>query len=281
MVHKGFATSQPAFQKDLVVVDDGYDKMSGGPNRPVKAIDTVFEILSVLQENNGSSLAELSEELEFAKSTIHSHLLTLENNEYVVKKDGGYYIGLKFLEHGMLAKNEYKIGKIGRESIENLADETGEVAWIIIEEHGKAVYLEKAMGEKAVQTHARVGGRTHLHHLASGKMILAHFPETRVDEIVDRHGLPKRTPNTITDRRELKEKLATLREKKFAFNDKETVLGLRAISAPVLVKGEVKGAISVSGPANRLTRERCINKIKPSLFESTNEIELKLQYPSQ
>lgn len=253
--------------------------MGKRPNRRVKSTDTLFEIIATLQSMDGATLAELTVELEFAKSTIHSHLVTLEYNEYVVRTDDEYELGLKFFEHGMFVKNTYDIAGVGEPVLETLADETGEVAWLIVEEHGKAVYLDKAMGEKAVQTHASVGGRAQLHHLATGKLILAHLPDERVDEIVDRYGLPELTPHTITDRDELDAELERIRADGIAINDKETVDGLRAIAAPVLGEERIHGAISVSGPANRLTIERCRDEIEPLLLEATNELELKLQYP--
>ncbi|WP_436348294.1 IclR family transcriptional regulator [Natronorubrum sp. FCH18a] len=256
-------------------------KTGDGPNRRVKTTDTLFEIIEALQSLNGATLAELADELEFAKSTMHSHLATLEHNEYVIRNGDEYELGLKFLEHGMFVKNEREIARLSGPVLEDLAAETDEVAWLIVEEHGKAVYLDKAMGERAVQTHASVGGRARLHHLATGKLILAHLPDERLTEIIDRHGLPERTPHTITDPDELRVELEAIREEGIAINDKETVTGLRAIAAPVLGEGEepIHGAICVSGPANRLTIDRCREEIEPLLLEATNELELKLQYP--
>lgn len=98
-------------------------------------------------------------------------------------------------------------------------------------------------------------------------------------EIIDRYGLPELTSNTITDPDELRAELDQIRNDGIAFNDKETVAGLRAIGAPVLSEDTVHGAICVSGPANRLTVDRCHDEVKPLLLEATNELELKLQYP--
>lgn len=250
-----------------------------GPNRRVKTTDTVVEIVGTLQSMNGATLAELAAELPYAKSTIHSHLATLESNEYVVRREDEYELGLKFLEHGMFVKDTYQISRVGAPILEDLAEETGEVAWTIVEDHGKAVYLDKAMGDNAVQTHARVGGRARLHHLATGKLILAYLPDERVREIIDRHGLPELTPQTITDPAELREELEQIRADGIALNDKETIDGVRAIGAPVLDDGTIVGALCVSGPANRLTVGRCHDEIKPKLLEATNELELTLQYP--
>ena len=177
------------------------------PPRRVKTADTVFEIIETLQEMDGASLAELADELDFAKSTLHDHLSTLVAKEYVVKSDDEYSLSLKFLNHGVFVRDNTDIWHAGRPIIEKLADHTGEIAWLIVEEHGRAVYLDKARGERGIQTHAEVGRRGYLHSLASGKLLLAYMPDERVDEIIDRHGLPELTSATITDRDELENEL--------------------------------------------------------------------------
>lgn len=249
--------------------------------RHVKTTGTVFQIIEKIQELGGATLADLSRELDFAKSTIHDHLSTLESEEYVIRDGEEYTLSLKFLDHGMFAKNELDVSHVGQPVIEDLAEKTGAGAWIVVEENGKAVPLNKAMGEKGLTTHVTVGSRSHLNHLASGKLILAYLSDERFEEIIDRHGLPEKTSNTITDIDELQEELDEIREKGVAINDREAAKGVRSIAAPIINDGEFVGAVCVSGPANRMTDERCHEEIKPLLLEATNEIELKLQYPKR
>lgn len=249
------------------------------PTRRVKTSDTVFEIIETIQELGGATLADLSKELTFAKSTIHDHLSTLESKKYVVRDGEEYTLGLKFLKHGMFAKDELDISNVGQPVIEELAEKTGEGVWINVEEHGKAVPLAKTMGEKGITTHTTVSSREYLNHLASEKLILAHMSDERFEEVIDRHGLPEQTPRTITDPDELQKKLREIRKEEVAINDREAAKGVRSIAAPVFGRDEIVAAVCVSGPANRMTDDRCYEEIKPLLLEATNEIELKLQYP--
>lgn len=52
------------------------------------------------------------------------------------------------------------------------------------------------------------GHRVHLHNTALGKAILAHYPRERLEAILDRHGMPQTSEETIIDRGGLFEELA-------------------------------------------------------------------------
>lgn len=249
------------------------------PGRGVKTTHTVFEIIEMIHDLDGASLAELDRNLDLAKSTIHDHLASLEECGYVIRDDGEFVLSLKFLHHGIFAKNKRGISQYGQTVIDELAEKTGEAVWIIVEENNMAVYLCNANGENAVRTHAEIGRRSNLHHLAAGKQILAFKDEEEVDQLFEAHGLSKLTPHTITDPDELKAELDEVREQQIAYNDRETVNGVRAVAAPVLDGDDLICAVCVSGPANRMTSERCEDEIKPLLLEATNELELRLQYP--
>jgi len=99
----------------------------------------------------------------------------------------------------------------------------------------------------------RTGIQRHLHSTAAGKAILAEMPEQRVMDIISEHELPAETEHTITDPDSLVEELDEIREHGIAYNDEESVEGLRAVGVPVRgSNGIAIGALSVSGPSNRL-----------------------------
>jgi DNA-binding IclR family transcriptional regulator len=146
----------------------------------------------------------------------------------------------------------------------------------MVERDGKAVYLDKAIGDHAIQTYARVGTYSHLHCLASGKAILANLPEERVEEIITAHGLPAKTENTLTTREELFDELGEIRDQGYAINNSEAISGSRSIGAPVIVEDEVHGAVCVSGPANRISIPQMEDEIVKNVLSAANEIELKI-----
>lgn len=248
------------------------------PKRSVKTADTIFGIIECIQKSDGAKMREVADAMDLAESTVHTHLTTLLDKEYLVKRGQQYYISLKFLEHGIFAKTNYTIANTAQRTLEELADQTGEAVYLIVLEHGRGVYIAKSLGDHAVQTEGRVGLRRNLHEIAAGKAILAHLPEDQIDDILARHGLPKKTEQTITNRQELETELEEVRDTGVAFNVNESLSGERAVAAPIVPELEVVGAIAVVGPANRLSGDYFQEEIPNLLLGAANEIELRLQF---
>lgn len=247
--------------------------------RRIKALEKSIEIVDALQELDGARVTELADHLGLPASTVHSHLATLESNEYLVKEGDVYHIGLKFLHHGGYASRRKDGYDMAIEKVHEIAAETRERAQFTVEEHGRLIYIHTATGDHAVHVDARIGKRSFIHASAAGKSILANLPAPRIDEILDSVPLDAVTANTITDRDRLDEELATIREQGYSFNKEESIEGLRAVGVPIHgPDGRVIGAFSVSGPTHRMKGEWFEAEIPDLLLGTANELELNIAY---
>lgn len=245
--------------------------------RPVETVETAIALLETIKRLDGARLTEVVAEHDLAKSTVRRHLKTLERNGYLVTEGKEYDVALRFLDYGIFARNNSSLYHAARSKVDELAEETGERVWCMSEENGLVTNLCTASGKKSVRTTARVGARTYLHQIAGGKAILARLPEERVETIVDRRGLPAKTERTITDRDELHEELAEIRERGIAYNRQESINGLHAVAAPIVREGSTPiGSISISGPANRMKGTYFEETLPDLLLGTTNEIELNM-----
>lgn len=246
---------------------------------PVKSVRNTVAILETLKEQGGATLTELATELDQSKSSIHNYLSTLLEQECIVKEGDKYFVGLRMLTLGSATRNREKVFREGRQEIDRLAEETGELANLFVEEHGRGVYIYRKSGHRAVSVDAYIGQRVHLHNTALGKVILANLPRSQVDQIIRRHGLPKTSENTITDREELYDQLEEVEANGIAFDDEERINGLRCVAVPILNdQDEVEGAISISGPTTRMAGDRFRSEIPELLQSAANIIELNITY---
>jgi len=244
----------------------------------VKTADTVFDIIGILDRSDGVGVTDVARELDMSKSTVYKHLKTLHRKEYVVKDGDDYRLSLRFLKHGMSVRSNLVEMDPVQDVLDNLAEETGEAVWLVVEEHGKAVNIAKAMHERSVQTLEHIGMRTDMHYHAAGKAILAQMPESRVREIFNQEELPMVTEKTITSRTELFEELEAIRDRGYAFMDGEAIKGISSVAAPVMIDNAVFGSITVVGPSNRMQNERSREEIPEDVISSTNVLELELTY---
>ncbi|WP_254533213.1 IclR family transcriptional regulator [Natrinema gelatinilyticum] len=249
--------------------------------KTVGATERSIAIMEALKELNGARIAELSEHLDITKSSVHAHLVTLEKHEFVVKQGDEYRLGLRFLNVGEYVRNRNPVFQEAKPKVKELAQKTGEVASLIAEDHGKGVFVFRRKGENITRP-TTVGNQVDLHVTAGGKAILANLPKPTVDEILDRRGLPRYTPNTITDREVLEDDLERIRKQGVAFNDQEDINGLRAVGVPLEeTSGRTVGALSIYGPAHRLRGDLYREEIPDLLRESANDVQLQVAFKQQ
>jgi DNA-binding IclR family transcriptional regulator len=245
----------------------------------IKSVGTMFEILNEIQERNAAGVSELAESLGLAKSTVHNHLMTLSAYEYVRRDGNEFRVGIRFLDHGGHARANLTGHEIIKKKIREVADETGELVQYLVEEHGRGVVALREPGDQAVRTKTRLGRRVYLHHLSAGKAILAHMPPDRVDEVIERHGLPPKTDQTITDPESLRDHLDQIRRQGYVFDKEEHIKGLCSLGVPVtLGPDRVIGAMSIAGPPHRVEHDTVVEEFVQLLTGVANEIELNLTY---
>lgn len=246
---------------------------------PVKAARVSLEVVELLRDLNGAGVSEVARQLDMPTSTVHDHLRTLEQGEYLVKEGGKYYVSTRFLQLGDYARSRQKVFNVARPEVDELAEKTGEHANLMIEEHGLGVFLYRSRGDDAVRLDTHAGMRVPLQTTALGKAILANRPRDEVEAVLDRHGLPEVTDHTITDKAELFEALDRVRELGYASDDEERVKGMRCVAAPITDQnGYAIAAVSVSGPKSRMRGDRFNDEVPDQILRSANVVEVNLTY---
>lgn len=245
-------------------------------NASIQAVDRCFDIIETLSENRGLRLTELASAVDLPTSTVHGYLGTLQKRGYVSKDGSKYRLGLRFLEQGGSIRHSNDIYALARHPLDSLAFKTDQVTALGVEQGGRRVLLYIGEGNGAVYDNAPTGEFTHMHWSALGKAILSQYTETRIRDIVERHGLPQRTNQTITDTDELLDHLAATHERGYSIEDEERRPGIRSMAVPITDEhGDVVASISISGPKNRLDDTWIQDVGVPLLNETANVIELQ------
>lgn len=243
-------------------------------SKQVDAVKTSGRVINALVDRGSSGVTELADALEMPKSTVHVHLSTLVDQGFVINEGGTYRPSLRFLEVGGKVRSDTILDQAKRE-VDAVADDLNELVNLMVEEDGMGVYIYSVRGNDAADLDTTPGRHCPLNTTALGKAIMAHMEEKRIHEIIDRHGLPARTERTITDREKLLERLETIHERGYAFDDEENLRGVSCVAVPIVVERGVLGALSVSGPVSRM---KSTDQLRERLQDAANVIEVNVEY---
>ena len=233
---------------------------SAPPRRAtVGAVDKAVGLLKILGDGTPEAgVSELARRLHVHKSTVSRLLTTLERQGLVERNPGTdkYRLGFELVRLAGQVERHGGLVELARPALEALSQIVGETINLALPDGEQVINIYQISSRHLVKDTNWVGRRTPYHCAANGKALLAWLPET---EIARR--LPARlqafTPHTLVSQPALLADLVRARQQGYATASEELENGLIAIAAPVRDgRGEVVAAVSVSGPAYRITPER-------------------------
>ncbi len=247
----------------------------------VQSVDRALSILELISDyNEGLGITEISEKTDLHKSTVHRLLGTLMYKGFVVQDTitNKYRISLKLYELGTKRIEDLDILNASKPYTKRLMEELNEVVHLVIRDKNDIIYIDKVEADNTIRMASNIGRRSPLYCTSVGKAILAFTDEKEVEDIWKNSNVQKLTPNTIIDFQLFKEELEKIREQGYAEDDEENELGVRCIGAPVFnFHGEVEGAISISGPTIRVTKDK-VEKIAEAVKKYADLISIELGY---
>jgi IclR family transcriptional regulator, acetate operon repressor len=227
----------------------------------VQSLQRAFDLLEGLADAGGeASLSELAGTSGLPMPTIHRLIRTLVTLGYVRQHPNRRYaLGSRLIRLGENAGRQF--GTWARPLLAELVDEVGETANLAVLEHDEVVYVAQAPSRHSMRMFTEVGRRLLPHGTGVGKAMLSQMPAHEVRELLKRTGMPAYTPNTFRDPDLLIVHLAEIAARGYALDESEQEMGVRCIAVPVL-GAPSPAAVSVSGPAGRLTDE-IVAKVAP------------------
>ena len=225
---------------------------------PVKSALRTVELLEYFAGHRGlHSLAELQQCLGYPKSSLYMLLRTLTDLGWIETDSTGtlYGIGLRALLVGTSYIDGDHIVAAARDTLEWLAEATNETVHLARLDGTDVVYLATRESQHYLRPMSRVGRRLPAHATSLGKALLAERTDAEVARLLPAQ-LAGLTPHTVTDRDRLTADLAQTRQRGYAVDREENVLGVRCFGAALRYQRPARDAISCSVPVARLTPGR-------------------------
>lgn len=199
-------------------------------------------------------VADIARRLGLPKSAVHRTLTALCRSG-LVRQDPAtakYRLGMRAVDLGLAALDHGDIRSAALPVLRRITERTGETSTLSLLAGRERFYAAQVESPEDVRMTVEVGLRCPLYAGASGRAILAFFPEPELEDYLRSVALARLTARTLTDLRHLRASLEEVRANGYAASFGERDAWAAAVAAPFLDRdARVAGSLSVCGPVSR------------------------------
>jgi IclR family transcriptional regulator, acetate operon repressor len=160
-----------------------------------------------------------------------------------------------------------------RPILQDLAAKSGETVFLVVLDRlaQRVTYADIIDSANPVRYTVPTGTTRPLYVSSGGQMLLAYQEPAWIDTYIRSTRLEPLTAHTITDPKQLRDRLATIRREGFSISLGETVPGAAGIAAPIFnADGSVTAGLLIGAPLDRFEQE--LPELKRLLREATTRI---------
>ena len=249
-----------------------------------QSILRALRVLKLFDDDNPTwDLHELTLATDLNKSTLFRILAALEYESLLEKRENGRYVlGSEIIALGGRAARVNRLRDVSQPVLQQLTQATGETTTLEVlktdnDNSWYMLVIDEVIGNHIIGITQYIGSRLPVYATSTGKAVLAHVDVSLREQIFQQQ-LDSFTDDTRTTWTQVNEDLNVIRDRGYAAVFGELEQGLVAIGAPVFnVEGDVRAAISLSGPTVRI-KQRNVQHLAESVLDAAQQISHRLGY---
>ncbi len=245
------------------------------------SLEKGLRLVDAVAKAKSIGLRELAAESGFPPSTVH-RLLGILTDCHFLSQDAEskkYRLSLKFLELGVVVREDLDVIATARPHMSDLMKATSETVNLAFFDDAEVVYVDQVSNSNSLlRMFTRVGSRAPLHCTGVGKARLATMSDQLVAKYWKSVEKKRHTVNTIMDEESLKREMQVIRQFGYAVDNEEMEIGVRCVACLIRQhRAGIVGAVSISGPSSRLTRDK-VTSLGELVLETAGRITSDLGY---
>jgi IclR family pca regulon transcriptional regulator len=219
-------------------------------------INSLARGLSVLHSfasaEHGYSLSELSAINKISHATANRYVYTLKELGYLIQDPltKGYRLTPKITAFASSLLRNMDLRSRLMPHMIDIRKQFDVATQCAILNHTEIVYLSRIRSSNFSEIDFTLGSIAPAYCTSLGKAILAFIDRDSALRIIDETEFVIHTPHTIQNKEQLLQDLDVTKQRGYAVNNQEMVLGLRSIAVPVFHGSKVEGAFGVTMNVN-------------------------------
>ena len=236
----------------------------------VQGVERAFSVIrSFSSERPELTITDVAVRSGLTRAAARRYLLTLKELGYVAQTGSQFSLTPRVLDLGFTYLSTMSVATVARPVMEQAVETLREPCSVSVLDDRDVVYIARATPKRLVSSTLTVGSRLPAHCTSMGKVLLAAMSPDRLDAFFGAGPLKPMTDRTICNETKLRDALAEVRARGWAWNDGESEDGIRSVAAPILDRGgRVHAAINVAGLASRVSIKELRSKFVPVVVEA-------------
>ncbi len=235
----------------------------------IRSVENALLLLEALaDQDNKSSLAQLSERLDMTKASLFRLIATFENHGYIERSQqaGEYQLGLAAFEVSQKLLSKMTLLKKARPAMAQLVKQCNETVYLAIQRNQEVLFLEMADNDQKVKVAPLTGKRFPLEASASGRIFLTFGSDQK-----------SFTPSQLA----LKDDLNCCRTQRHCIDHNGVGEGSTCIAVPLFKTGEtLAGCLALIAPSFRVDSNRIEKELLPALKAAGEMVSAQLGHNS-
>lgn len=231
-----------------------------------------MEILA--RHPDGITLSDMAAEAGLTRAGARRFLLTLSTTGYAIQDGRLFALSPRLLSVARTWLQGAPLWTHAEPIMREVASALNESCSAAVLSGGDVVYVARVAGPRILSVALNVGTRLPAWCTSMGRVLLSDLPKSELAKFLAAATIEKRTPKTITSRKQLAAEIAKIAEQGFAMVDEELEMGLRSIAVPIRERsGKIVAAINVSTQSARFSTAELERQALPHLRKAARAIE--------
>ncbi len=241
----------------------------------IQSLAKGLAVIEAFSERDPSmTLSEVARKTHLTPGSARRVLRTLQQLGYASADGNRFRLMPRVLQLGFSYLSSLPFSALAQPRLMELTSEVDGSCSISVLDGTDVVYVARATSKSLSRDYMSVGTRYPAHATSPGKLLLAALTDKEVAERYKGKRIEAPTPYTINSVDRLLRELDEVRERGWAMNDQETMMGHRSIAVPLgSGSGPLSAALGLGCDVARVSVEQMVDDFLPKLRHAATAIE--------
>ncbi|KAF1019751.1 MAG: Pca operon regulatory protein [Paracidovorax wautersii] len=228
-------------------------------------------------ERQRLNATQTAERAGLTRAAARRHLLTLAHLGYLETDGHAFWLSPKVLRFSGSYLASARLPRIVQATLNRLAAQTLSSYSVVVRDEAEVVIVARSAtysgAERLLAYGLHLGARLPAHATSTGRVLLAALASRDFNAWLKARELTRLTPRTLTEPRQLKKAIATVRAQDYCLASEEHELGVHALAVPLRdMQGRTLAALNVVSSPRQRTPEALLREQLPLLQDAALEL---------